>query len=622
MPVKHFKIALLFIFLYVAIIGNAMEMKHVIVLHSYFPNQGWTRLANEGIMSTLHKEKDIAITLDIRYLDMRNDTSKSRLNEVKYDLRNEYSNKDIDLLIVVDDLAFEFVNEKGNELFPDIPVVFCSAKNYGSVDYGDRPVTGVNESIGFIKNIRLAKQLLPKTEAAMLMNSENLPTGKGHLAEFKTFPEEVDGVKIYLWKEHTKLSLQKAIKALPENSVLFYGITSFKDDPEVDLIVNLHDFSFFRENTNAAIFSHNFDLIHSGIMGGYTIRAEDIGEETAKLAIEYLKGKPIEDLPIKLITSDHLTLNYDALKRYNIPLKNFNNKSILVNYSPTFWDQYKNIVISIIIVFIIQLIFIIILLEQRRELRRSHVELKVAQKAAEESDQMKKAFLANMNHEVRTPLNAIIGFSNLLSEDNLRDQDKRKYLELINENSENLLTIVGDLLDLSKIESGAMDLYPRKVNIKKLVKEVYDTSNLLKVEEEKTNLKITKKDDSGDEDLSIYTDPYRLKQILYNLIINAIRNTDEGDINIGYKAVNNNISIFIENPGLCLTDKEASKLFEPFYHPLKGFNIFNNSLGTTLSLMHRLARLLGGDLTAERASKGFIFYLILPISLNDSNNKD
>lgn len=616
---KRLKISLISLLLFICTYAGAMEMKHVLVLHSYFPNQGWTRLANEGIMSTLHKAKDIAITVDIRYLDMRNDTSRDRLEELKRNLRSEYENEKIDLLIVVDDLAFEFVNVKGNELFPSVPIVFCSAKNYRSVDYGNRPVTGVNESIGFVKNIRLAKQLLPKTKVALLLNSENLPTGKGHLAEFDEFPTEVDGVEIRLWKDHTRVSLQKALNELPENSVLFYGITSFKDDPELDLIMNLHDFSFFRENSDAAIFSHNFDLIHSGIMGGYTIRAEDIGEATAEMAVDYLKGKSIDQLPIKLVTSNHLTLNYDALKRYNIPLKNFNNKSILVNYSPGFWDEYKNIVISIVIVFIIQLIFIIILLEQRRELRRSQLELKIAQNAAEESDHMKKAFLTNMNHEIRTPLNAIIGFSNLLYEEDTSDKDKKKYLELINENSENLLNIVGDLLDLSKIESGGLELFPRKINIKQLVKEINDTSNLLKVEQEKTRLQISYDEPDVDGSTSVYTDPYRLKQILYNLIVNAIKNTQEGEINIGFRIENSKVIFFVENPGLNLSDKEVTRIFEPFYHPLKAFNIFNNSIGTTLSLMHRLTKLLGGELSVDNANTGSIFYLSLPLSQNSTN---
>ncbi|MFB6340260.1 ABC transporter substrate binding protein [Saccharicrinis sp. FJH62] len=596
-------------------------MKHVLVLHSYFPNQGWTRLANEGIMSTLHKEKDLAITVDIRYLDMRNDTSKTRLTDIKNDLHDEYPDSgDVDLLIIVDDLAFQFVNEKGNELFPDVPIVFCSAKNYKSVDYGNRPVTGVNESIGLVKNIRLAKQLLPKTTTALLLNSENLPTGKGHLAEFEEFPKEVDGVEIRLWKDHTKKSLLDALYDLPENSVLFYGITSFRDDRELDLIVNLHDFSFFTDNTDAAIFSHNYDLINSGIMGGYTIKAEDIGEETANMAIEYLKGTPIDKLPVKLVTSDHLTLNYNALKKYNIPMKNFNNKSILVNYSPSFWDQHKNIVISIVIIFIIQLIFIVILLEQRRALQKSHIELKLAQKSAEESNQMKKVFLANMNHEIRTPLNAIIGFSNLLYEENLNEKDKTKYLNLINENSENLLNIVGDLLDLSKIESGALELFPRKVNVDQLIKEIYDTSNMLKFEQEKTSLKFIQVEPDTEDKISIYTDPYRLKQILYNLVINAIKNTEEGEIKLGYELNGKDVKFFVENPGLHLNAKEKERVFEPFYHPLKAYNIFNNSLGTTLSLMYRLAKLLNGSLTVDDIpGDGTVFILSLPLTQNDSN---
>lgn len=624
MPNKlRYKLVLFTIFLSITLFSR--DMNHVLVLHSYFPNQGWTRLANEGIMSSLHKAKEIPLTLDIRYLDMRSDTSSARLTQIKKELRQEYPNEsDIDLLIIVDDLAFEFANKKGDALFPNVPIIFCSAKNYKAVDYGNRPVTGVNESIGLIKNIRLAKQLLPKTKTALLMNSTNLPTGKGHLAEVETLPTEIDGVELRLWKDHTKQSLQDAIEKLPENSILFFGITSFTDDKEMDLIFNLHDFSFFWENTNAPVFSHNFDLIHSGFMGGYTIKAEEIGEATAKMAIDFLNGKPISEMPVKLIYPDHLTLNYNTLKKYNIPLKQINNKSVLVNYNPTFWDLYKNIVITAIIVFFIQLVFIILLLEQKRALRRSQIELKIAKQTAEESSRMKKVFLANMNHEIRTPLNAIIGFSNLLYEENLEESEKVKYLGLINENSENLLNMVGDLLDLSKIESGGLEIYPRNINLNQITKEVYETSNLLRVEQEKTALKFVYLQLENGALKTIYTDPYRLKQILYNLVVNAIKSTDEGEINIGYKIDDKNAVFFVENPGLLLSDKEKERIFEPFYQPLKSYNIFNDNIGTTLSLMHRLAGVLGGKLEIANNSdekhnkKGSIFYLSIPIS--QSNN--
>jgi signal transduction histidine kinase len=349
-------------------------------------------------------------------------------------------------------------------------------------------------------------------------------------------------------------------------------------------------------------------------MGGYTIKAEEIGNEAALMAIEYLKGKPIAELPPKLIYPEHLTLNYNTLKKHNVPVNNITNKSILINYNPTFWNLYKNIIITVSIILIIQFVLIILLFVQKKALRQSHAELKVAKQTAEESTQMKKAFLANMNHEIRTPLNAIVGFSNLLYEENLDEQEKKKYLDLLNLNSEMLLNMVSDLLDLSKIESGNLDIYPRKVAISKIIQEVFDTANLLRFEKEKSAVRFTLDIPETNVVYYVNTDTYRLKQILFNLIINTLKSMDGGNAKLGYKLSQESVSFFVENPKLRLDRKEKERIFEPFYRPMKAYTIFSNdsTVLANLSLIHKLANLLNGDLVVDDHEEGSIFYLTVP----------
>ena len=597
--------------------SSADNLKHVVVIHSYFPNQGWTRLANEGIMSVLHQEKSIPITLDVRYLDMRNDTSSIRLNAIRNELRNAYPNDEmIDLLIIVDDLALEFVQKKGDVLFPSVKTVICSAKNYKNVEMGNRKFTGVNESIGFEKNVKLAKQLLPRVQHVLLLNSANLPTGAGHIAELSDIPSLIDDIDIEVWSDHTKASLQEKLRNLPENSILFYGITNFTDDKELDLILNLHDFSFFYENSNAPVFSHNYDLINSGFMGGYTIRAEEIGMEAAKMGIEILKGRDINTIPIKLIEPRYLNLNYSALKKYKVPIKNITNKSVLVNYNPTFWEQYKQYILTALIIFIIQLIFISILFDQKRRLKKSQIEIQKARLNAEESNQMKKAFLANMNHEIRTPLNAIIGFANLIIEKDSTDNEKVKYAELINQNSDYLLNMVADILDLSKLESGSLDLYQRKVSANAIINEICDTSNYLKVGQEKTSVRFKVHAPDNADSFFLFTDPYRLKQVLLNLTLNTLKYTSSGDAVMGFDIFENRVRFFINNPGLKVTEEEIRYIFEPFYLP-KSSETINYNAGTDLSLSARLTKLLGGTIKAEfNTSNGIMFSIQMPLYIN------
>jgi signal transduction histidine kinase len=596
---------------------KADNLKHVVVIHSYFPNQGWTRLANEGIMTVLHQEKTLPITLDVRYLDMRNDTSAIRLNGIRNELRNAYPRDEmIDLLIIADDLALQFVQKKGDVLFPTVNTIICSAKNYKNVDMGDRKFTGVNESIGFEKNIKLAKQLLPKTQHVLLLNSINLPTGAGHLEELGEIPSRIEDVDIEVWSDYTKESLQQKLRKLPENSILFYGITNFTDDRELDLIFNLHDFSFLWENSDAAVFSHNYDLINSGFMGGYTIRAEEIGMEAAKMGIEVLKGRDITTMPIKLIEPLYLNLNYNALKKYRIPIDNITNKSVLVNYNPTFWEQYKQYILTALIIFLIQFVFISILFDQKRRLKKSQFEIQKAKMIAEESNRMKKAFLANMNHEIRTPLNAIIGFANLIIDKESTENERIKYAELINQNSDYLLNMVGDILDLSKLESGSLDIYQRKVSVNTIINEICDTTNYLKVGQEKTSIRFKVQAPENADSYFIFSDPYRLKQILLNLSLNTLKYTDSGDAIMGFEIQDNFVRFFIHNPGLKITADEKEHLFEPFYLP-KSMETYNYNVGTDLSLSARLAKLLGAFIKADFSNLGGIeFSLRMPLYIN------
>ncbi len=234
-----------------------------------------------------------------------------------------------------------------------------------------------------------------------------------------------------------------------------------------------------------------------------------------------------------------------------------------------------------------------------------------AKETAEIASLAKSEFLANMTHEIRTPLNAILGFSELLKLE-YSDSKQNSYLEALCISSKNLLNLVNDILDLSKIEAGKMELKPVPTMIQNLISELEQILSL-KAEEKKIQLKFFI---SKDFPKLILLDEIRLRQILINLIGNAIKFTENGYVYVKLSSIkiNNlfNLIISVEDTGIGITDSEREKIFEAFYQQLEqNLNRFGGTgLGLTISL--RLAELMNGKIEVRKNPEiGSTFYLKL-----------
>lgn len=246
------------------------------------------------------------------------------------------------------------------------------------------------------------------------------------------------------------------------------------------------------------------------------------------------------------------------------------------------------------------------------ERRRVEQELRSAKDKAEESDRLKSAFLANMSHEIRTPLNAIVGFSRLLARKNY-DQDKRKiFIDDIQSNSNQLLTIINDILDISKIESGQFILNPTHVCINKLLQEVYDTMQL---QIRDKDLVLFCEKPLPDNEVTILVDEVRLKQILTNLLNNAIKFTEHGYIHFGYKAGDGKqLLFFVRDTGIGIAPEKHAIIFEHFRQEDDTTTRKYGGTGLGLSISKKLIELTGGSIWVEsEKNKGAQFFVSVPI---------
>jgi PAS domain S-box-containing protein len=243
--------------------------------------------------------------------------------------------------------------------------------------------------------------------------------------------------------------------------------------------------------------------------------------------------------------------------------------------------------------------------------------LKEAKLNAEESDRLKTAFLANMSHEIRTPMNSIVGFSNLLNDPKLKSDKKQEFLQHILQSSSLLLNLIDDIIDISKIEAGQMNISVQQFKVNEVVKEIFASFKESNVNEKlKFRLVIPR----GTDDLLCNTDPLRLRQVLTNLLSNAVKFTPEGSIELGYKLdpqkSRPRIEFYLKDTGIGIPENKLDLIFERFRQVDDSQSRQYGGTGLGLAISKRLVELIGGTIWVEsEKGKGSTFYFTIPYVL-------
>jgi len=239
-------------------------------------------------------------------------------------------------------------------------------------------------------------------------------------------------------------------------------------------------------------------------------------------------------------------------------------------------------------------------------------ELTIAKERAEESDNLKTAFLQNMSHEIRTPLNGIIGFSRMLVSEDLSSEDIQDFTNMISLSSERLIEIVNNVLDMSKIQTGQIETVSEPIVINSLFSDLFDFFSHL-AEEKNISLNYHNTDDFG---RTIYTDEGKLHQIFTNLINNAIKFTHSGGIDYGYEIIDNTIQFYVKDTGVGITEDLHEKIFERFTQAEQSISRSYEGAGLGLAICKGLVELLGGSIRVEsEINNGTAFYFTLPLTV-------
>ncbi|MEI6089145.1 MAG: PAS domain S-box protein [bacterium] len=259
--------------------------------------------------------------------------------------------------------------------------------------------------------------------------------------------------------------------------------------------------------------------------------------------------------------------------------------------------------------------FIVGIINDITEQKEIQEELTKAKLKAEESDRLKSAFLSNMSHEIRTPMNGILGFAGLLKEVNLTGEEQQDYIEMMEKSGARMLNIITDIVNISKIESGQIEVLFSDTNINDQIEFIY---NLCKPEAEQKQLRIIYGKTLPANEAIINTDREKIYAILTNLVKNAIKFTKTGTIEFGYNKIGEFIEFYVKDTGIGINQEQLEFVFERFRQGSESLNRNYEGAGLGLSISKAYVQILGGNIWVEsEVGVGSTFYFTIPYVISE-----
>ena len=239
-----------------------------------------------------------------------------------------------------------------------------------------------------------------------------------------------------------------------------------------------------------------------------------------------------------------------------------------------------------------------------------NAQLQIAKENAEESDRLKSAFLANMSHEIRTPMNGILGFAELLKEPGLSGDEQQEYITIIQKSGLRMLNIINDIVSISKVESGQMEVSISETNINDQFEYIH---NFFKPEADQHGLQLIYNSVLHPEATIVKTDKEKIYAILMNLVKNALKFTYKGSIELGYQMKDNYFEFFVRDSGIGISKEQQQFIFERFRQGSESLNRNYEGAGLGLSISKAYVEMLGGNIRVEsEPGKGSTFYFTIP----------
>ena len=595
--------------------------KEVLVLNSINFNLPWAKNFYWCIHDALQKQ---GISVKAESLSVPALANKMEADAVVTHLREKYPVAPA-AIVLIGDPGWIVCRELFDDVWKDVPVIVTNARDRlpASLDVllSHAPLTETNSVPGeewrrgynltllkqhyYVKEtVELIYKLIPDMQRLAFISDDRYISEETRRDVKEAVEENFPDLRLDLLST-TQLSTEMLLDTLhsykPNTGIIYYSW-----------------FESHNENDNNYLFDHiqeiitNFtpsplfllspeNLSNNTFAGGYYVSTESFCDSLLEIMNRVLNGEQARNIPGGVGGEGNSYLCYPVLKSYNIPSSRYPDDAVYIDKPQTFFQQHY---VKIIASSVFLLLLIAAIVYYIRILRKAYSRLSEAVEKAEQANQLKSAFLANMSHEIRTPLNAIVGFSNMLphTEDPV---EMREYADIIETNTDLLLQLINDILDLSKIEAGTFDFYPSSIDVNQTMEEI-EQSMRLRLKNSDVTLAFTERLPG----CLFYIDKNRLIQLLANFVNNAIKFTQTGTICMGYRMTDTDtIYFYVSDTGCGMSNEQCEHVFERFVK----YNPFIQGTGLGLSICRTIVERLGGKIGVDsEEGKGSTFWFTLP----------
>ncbi len=595
--------------------------KEVLVLNSINFNLPWAKNFYWCIHDALQKQ---GISAKAESLSVPALVDKMEADAVVTHLREKYPVAPA-AIVLIGDPGWIVCRELFDDVWKDVPVIVTNARDRlpASLDVllSHAPLTETNSVPGeewrrgynltllkqhyYVKEtVELIYKLIPDMQRLAFISDDRYISEETRRDVKEAVEEYFPDLRLDLLST-TQLSTEMLLDTLhsykPNTGIIYYSW-----------------FESHNENDNNYLFDHiqeiitNFtpsplfllspeNLSNNTFAGGYYVSTESFCDSLLEILNRILNGEQARNIPGGVGGEGNSYLCYPVLKSYNIPSSRYPDDAVYIDKPQTFFQQHY---VKIIASSVFLLLLIAAIVYYIRILRKAYSRLSEAVEKAEQANQLKSAFLANMSHEIRTPLNAIVGFSNMLphTEDPV---EMREYADIIETNTDLLLQLMNDILDLSKIEAGTFDFYPSSIDVNQTMEEI-EQSMRLRLKNSDVTLAFTERLPG----CLFYIDKNRLIQLLANFVNNAIKFTQTGTICMGYRMTDTDtIYFYVSDTGCGMSNEQCEHVFERFVK----YNPFIQGTGLGLSICRTIVERLGGKIGVDsEEGKGSTFWFTLP----------
>ena len=465
-------------------------------------------------------------------------------------------------------------------------------------DFGDyNIVAGYVYEYDVDKNIELMRRFYPDMRRVAFI-SDNTYGGLSMQAlvkkEMKKYP---DLETIWLdGRTETFMEVSERMRRLPQNTCVLLG--TWRVDCTESYVIGNTTYMLRDANPTLPVFTIASVGLGHWALGGYTPEYHAVGKNIGAVTYDFLDKGDREGVDLVTIPGNY-TFDIKRLHEFKLDSLNLPQGAVLVNKTPSLYEQYKYWVIGVvsafmflIACFLIAIYYIIRINHLKHNLEVSGEELLVAKEKAEESNRLKTAFLANMSHEIRTPLNAIVGFSSVLVSDDSSPAEKAQYCDIIQKNSDLLLHLINDILDISRMESGKIKFVWEECDVVELCQTALSTAEYGR----KTSALFLF--ETPVASLVIKTDAQRLKQVLINLLSNAAKFTPSGSIKlaIAIDKQHQQLELSVSDTGCGIPSDKSDRVFERF----EKLNEYSQGTGLGLAISRLIVENLGGKIWVDK----------------------